>query len=124
MYNNAGNVMITQEEAIRYYAMGNDWINVAIAVNIARETGYPISNVLADLRSGQTWEMVALTYGVAPSKAFNISCYPFPQKSIYSVSIQEKNLQKLAQYQSSTSVAGPSPIMIPGVPSEGKIPVY
>lgn len=124
MYNNAGNVMITQEEALRYYAMGNDWTSVAIAVNIARETGYPISQVLSDLRSGQTWEMVALTYGVPASKAFDVSCYPFPQRSIYSASMQAKNMERLARYQSSTSVAGPSPIMMPGVPSEGKSPVY
>lgn len=112
-----GNVLLTQEEAFRYYARGNDWINVAIAANISRATGYPIDQILTDLRSGTVWEAVALMYGVDCHVAFDVSCYPFPRVSVYSQSAEQKNLDRIAPYQSvpfAAPAAPGAPVAQPG----------
>ncbi|MCL5105019.1 MAG: hypothetical protein M1133_13020 [Armatimonadetes bacterium] len=127
IFDKNGNVLLTQDEALRYYAMGNDWLNVAIASNIARETGYPIRLILQDLRwSGSTWEQVAMEYAVAPNRAFNVCDYPFPHKSIYSQSTQDANMRRIERYQVSTTTPGPTPLYSPGatpLPSPSP-PVY
>ena len=124
-YNRAGNVLLTEDEVFRLYARGNDWTSVAIAANIARETGYPVEQVLTDLRSGVTWEQVAIMYAVPPARAFNLSNYPFPRKSIYSASTEERNLRRIQQYQSVTYV--PAPVVgtssVPAVSGAGGAPV-
>lgn len=116
IYDKSGNVLLTQDEALRYYSMGNDWLNVAIAANIARETGYPIRQILMDLRSGPTWEQVALDYSVAPNRAFNVADYPFPHKTVYSQKMEEENMARIRQYQVSSYGPGPTPISTPGSP--------
>lgn len=109
-----GNVLLTEQEALTYYARGNDWINVAIAANISRLTGYPIDQVLTDLRSGAVWEQVALMYGVDCHQAFDVSCYPFPRVTVYSQGAEQKNLDKIAPYQSVPFATPAAPAPQPG----------
>jgi hypothetical protein len=108
MYNKTGNVLLTQAEAFRYYAMGYDWMDVALAANIAMETGYPIGHTLMDIRRGVLYEEIALTQGVPYNRAFNFTCYPFQRQSKYSPSVQEKNMNKFARYQVATECPGTS----------------
>jgi len=116
-YDRAGNPLLTEDEVNRYYARGNDWTTVAIAANIARETGYPMDQVMIDLRSGLTWEQVAVMYAVPPSRAFNLSTYPFPRKSIYSASTEAKNLKRIEYCQTTICVPAPPPCPTPAVPA-------
>jgi hypothetical protein len=105
IYNKTGNVLLTRAEAFRYYAMGYDWMDVALATNIAMETGYPIGHTLMDIRRGVLYEEIAVMQGVPYNVAFNFTCYPFTRQSKYGASIQEKNMSKFARYQ----VAGECP---------------
>lgn len=125
MYDNVGNVMLTEDQATRFYRMGYDWTDVAIAANISRETGVPIRQVLSEIRpGGKTWPAVASDYGVVPSTAFNISGYPFPHVSIYSQSMQEANMRQIEQYQTGATTVVPQPTGTPPtMPSGGTQPV-
>lgn len=116
MYNRAGNVLLTQDEVFRYYAKGYDWTEVAIAANIARETGYPVDQVLRDMRSGMVWPQVAFYYGVSPNTAFDVCAYPFPRRSIYSASTEARNLQRIARYQTTPIAPGAAPLYTPTQP--------
>ena len=61
-------------------------------------------------------------YAVPPSRAFNLSNYPFPRNSIYSASTEERNLRRIQQYQTLTYVPAPvvvSPSSIPAAPTTG-----
>lgn len=116
-YDRAGNVLLTEDEVYRYYARGNDWTSVAIAANIARATGYPIDLVLTHLRSGLTWEQVAMTYAVPPSVAFNLSTYPFARRSIYSASTEARNLKRIEYCQTMICVPAPPVFPTPSMPA-------
>lgn len=117
MYNKTGNVLLTRAEAFRYYAMGYDWMDVALAANIAMETGYPIGHTLMDIRRGVLYEEIAVMQGVPYNVAFNFCCYPFPRQSIYSTGIQEKNMNKFARYQVAGPCTGASPSPMITVPA-------
>lgn len=95
----SGHIMLTLDQANDLYASGNDWLNVAVAVNIARYTGYPIRQILTDLKSLNTWQQVIVYYGVTAKMAFNVADYPFPRRSIYSASVDNEHQRMIVQYQ-------------------------
>lgn len=123
MYNRGGNVLLTQDEVMRFYSKGYDWTEVAIAANIARETGYPVEQVLRDMRSGMVWQQVAQYYGVSPNTAFDVCAYPFPRTSIYSPAMEARNLQQIARYQT-TPIAGAGPLYTPVQPAGTTQPIF
>lgn len=119
MYDNRGNVLLTQDQALRLYRSGYDWLDVAIAANITRETGVPIDTVLMQLRSGNTWEGIASDYGVPADVALNVADYPFPRVSIYSESKQAANMERIQKYQKPSGMVygttvTPSGMVCPG----------
>ena len=99
MYNNMGNVMLTQDQVNYLYRSGYDWLDVAIAANISRETGYPIQDVLMQMKTGSTWEGIAQYYGVPPEIALNVANYPFPCVSCKSQSAQADIMNRIQKYQ-------------------------
>jgi hypothetical protein len=110
IYTKTGNVLLTRDDALRYYAMGYDWMDVALATNVALQTGHPILVTLMDIRRGITYEDVARMQGVPFDVAFNFTNYPFPRRSIYSASVEAKNIEKFAKYQVATQ-PGYTPMM-------------
>lgn len=94
-----GNVILNNDQAAQLYAGGNDWLDVAIATNIMRYTGYPIRQILSDLKSLGTWQQTLVYYGVTENYAYNVADYPFPRKSIYSVGEDAKHNEAIAKYQ-------------------------
>ncbi|MHB9037933.1 MAG: hypothetical protein ACYC64_14845 [Armatimonadota bacterium] len=116
IYSKTGNVLLTRDDARRYYWMGYDWMDVALATNIAMETGYPILTTLMDVRRGVTYEEIARMQGVPYEVAFNFVNYPFPRTSVYSAKINALNIQKYAKWQMATTANGLSPmITLPGL---------
>lgn len=105
----SGNIIMTEDMAERWYKRGYDWIDVAIATNIAMNTGYPVGQVLLLLNSGRTWRELAAWFSVCPEVAFNVCSWPFPHRSIYSQSAEAKNLKMIEQYQVATQMAGAGP---------------
>ncbi len=95
----AGNIILTLDEANQLYASGYDWLDVAVATNIRRYTGYPIRQVLIDMKGLGTWNNVLIYYGVPADVAFNVADYPFPRRSIYSASVDAANQQTIARWQ-------------------------
>lgn len=95
----SGNVMLTSAQAERLYNDGNDWLDVAIAVNVARETGYPLREVLTQLRSQGTWQQTLLLFGVSAEDAYNVADYPFVRTSIYTVGVDAQHQNAICKYQ-------------------------
>ncbi|MCE5198821.1 MAG: hypothetical protein ABFD54_05265 [Armatimonadota bacterium] len=108
MYDYNGNVLLTWDEVQRYYAQGYDWMDIAVAANISRESGYPISMALMDIQRGVTWRELAMRQAVPPSRAFNLSTFPFPRRSTYSDSAQEQRMQTIERYQVPVSTNVPA----------------
>jgi len=94
-----GNVVLNYDQVIDLYAQGYDWLDVAIAARIAMLTGYPVTQVLTDLKSLGTWQLTLAYYAVDAADAYNVADYPFPRRSIYSVGVDATHMQKLAKYQ-------------------------
>lgn len=95
----AGNIIMTLDRANDFYANGYDWLDVAVALNISRYTGYPMRQVLTDMKSLGTWQNVIAYYGVPANVAYNVADYPFPRRSIYSASTDGQNQRMIAKYQ-------------------------
>lgn len=113
MYDYSGNIILTTDEVNRYYKSGFDWLDVAIAANISRETGYPINTILQQMQTGMTWDQVIRMYGVSPDTAYNVCDYPFERKSRYSESRQAENMRCIQKYQVPRSGTGPCPSPCP-----------
>jgi len=94
-----GNVILNYDQVIDLYAEGNDWLDVAIAARISMLVGYPVRQILTDRRSLGTWQLTLAYYGVSPAQAYNVADYPFARRSIYSVGVDAKHMQMIAQYQ-------------------------
>gem|GEM_PF-1006514 len=99
IYDIRGRIILSQDQALNYYANGYDWLDVAVAANIARYTGMPIFQVLTDMRGMGSWWNLIYEYSVPPSVAFNVADYPFPQNSIYSSKVAEANMKAIQKYQ-------------------------
>lgn len=95
----SGNIIMTIDMVNDLYASGYDWLDVAVALNIRRYTGYPVRQVLSDMKSLGTWQNVLIYYGVPPDVAYNVADYPFPRRSIYSSAVDGSNMQRIARYQ-------------------------
>jgi hypothetical protein len=117
IYGPTGNVLLTADEAYRYYRMGYDWMDVALAVNIASQTGYPVGTTLMDIRRGVTYEEIAIMQAVPFNVAFNFTCYPFVRQSIYSANVEQKNIDKFAKYQVPGTCPGLAPMPRVALPS-------
>ena len=104
IYDDDCNVLLTLDQALWLYRTGHDWLDVAVAANIAGVTGYPISLILELARTGGTWRTLIQKFGVGPDTAFNVTNYPFPQRSIYSERTNQANLRTIAQYQKPASL--------------------
>ncbi len=99
VYDRMGNIILTEDDAIRYYSMGFDWVDVAVASNISRETGIPVSRVLSEMRTTPlTPNDVIDRYGISPEVAFNIEGYPFPRMT-RSESMTERKFRAIERYQ-------------------------
>lgn len=94
-----GNLLLNYDQAMQLYVEGHDWLDVAIAINVTRYTGYPIRQVLTDLKSLGTWQQNLVYYGVPEDYAYNVADYPFPRRSIYSLSEDAKHVQMICKYQ-------------------------
>lgn len=94
-----GNIIMTLDQANDLYASGYDWLDVAVALNIRRWTGYPVKQVLIDMKSQRTWQNLIVYYGVPPDIAFNVADYPFPRRTIYSASADANHQRLIAKYQ-------------------------
>ncbi len=99
MCDGSGNIILTLDEVNQLYASGYDWLDVAVAANIRRYTGYPIRQVLIDLKSQGTWNNTLIYYGVPADVAFNVADYPFPRRSIYSASADASNQRVISRWQ-------------------------
>jgi len=75
-----GNPVLTRYDAKRLERMGYDWQSIAIAANIAAQTGASVSSVLAWIDRGYTWPQVARIYGVNPKRVMDVSRYPFARE--------------------------------------------
>lgn len=95
----SGNVLLTYDQVVLLYADGHDWLDVAIAVNVMRYTGYPIREVLVQLKSLGTWQQTLLYLGVPENEAYNVADYPFVRRSIYSVGVDAAHLNAICKYQ-------------------------
>lgn len=95
----SGNVLLNYAQVMDLYANGNDWLDVAIAANVARETGYPIREVLTQLKSLGTWQQTLLLFGVSEDTAYNVADYPFPRRSIYTVGVDAQHQNAICKYQ-------------------------
>jgi hypothetical protein len=94
-----GNVVLNYDQVMDLYAEGRDWLDVAIAARISMICGYPIKQILTDLKSFGTWQRTLPYYAVDASQAYNVADYPFPRRSIYSVGVDAQHMQMLAKYQ-------------------------
>jgi len=99
MYDWSGNMLLDAQMVHRLYCAGYDWLDVAIAANFARDTGYPIDWVLAQTRNGMVWDVMIRTNGLDRNRIYNVTSFPFERKSIYSQSMQDSNHRKIAQFQ-------------------------
>ncbi len=99
IYNQDGQIVLTLDQALWYYKRGYDWLDVAVAANIASVTGYPISFILQLSKTGATWQDLIYKFGVGPDTAFNVCNYPFPRRTIYSERVNQMNMNAIAQYQ-------------------------
>jgi hypothetical protein len=97
--NGSGRVILTYDQVVELYSEGYDWLDVAIATRVAVITGYPIRQVLTDLKSFGTWQLTLSDYGVTQSQAFNVADYPFSRRSIYSEGVDSQHTQMIAKYQ-------------------------
>ncbi len=95
----SGNVLLNYAQVMNLYANGNDWLDVAIAANVAREAGYPIREVLTQLKSLGTWQQTLLLFGVSEATAYNVADYPFPRTSIYTVGVDAQHQNAICKYQ-------------------------
>lgn len=105
----AGNIIMTLDQANDLYASGYDWLDVAVALNIRRWTGYPVKQVLIDLKSQRTWQNTIIYYGVPADVAYNVCGYPFPRRTIYGASADGEHQRMIARYQK----AGAYPVCPP-----------
>jgi hypothetical protein len=94
-----GRVVLNYDQVIDLYSEGYDWLDVAIAARISMISGYPIRQILTDLKSLGTWQLTLPYYAVTAAQAYNVADYPFPRRSIYSVGADAKHMQMLAKYQ-------------------------
>ena len=118
IYDNRGNVLLTQDQVNYLYRSGYDWLDVAIAANISMSTGYPVQEVLMQMKTGNTWEGIAQYYGVPPEIALNVANYPFPRVSSKSQSSQADIMNRIQKYQKPYGPMGgtitPSGMVCPG----------
>lgn len=75
--NQYGNVVLTEADARRLACEGYPCEDIAIANNIAIETGASVREVLAWTDRGLTWLQISMYYGVDYNQVKNISGYPF-----------------------------------------------
>lgn len=94
-----GRVVLNYDQVIDLYAAGYDWLDVAIAARISMISGYPVTQILTDLKGLGTWQLVLPIYAVYENQAYNVADYPFARRSIYSVGVDAKHMQMLAKYQ-------------------------
>jgi len=99
LYGKNCNILLHEDEVNRLYAAGFDWLDVAVAANIARETGLPIPLLLNRARNGRLWSTIALETAVPYSTAFNVTNYPFARACRYPRAWQEYNMRQIAKYQ-------------------------
>lgn len=96
MYDDNGNVLLTRDEVNQLYRRGFDWLDVAIAANISKQTGFPVSQILRMSRSkNTTWPILVFYFGADPCTAFDVACYPFERRSIYGCNGSDRNLQRI-----------------------------
>ena len=94
-----GNILLNEYQAERFYVQGNDWLDVAIAANISKATGVPMSELLVQVRAGILWDTMVTRLGIDPKVAYNVTAYPFAHTSIYSEKLQKYNMAKIQKYQ-------------------------
>lgn len=125
IFDESGNIILTQSMAFQLYASGYDWMDVAIAANIARNSRVPIREVLTELNTGQTWPQIVSSYGMAPECAFNVCDYPFPRRSIFSASVEAANLRAIQAWQPCAQPCAPcvpAPVCPPPCPAPAPCP--
>lgn len=76
-----GNPVLTRFDAERMSRLGYSWQNIAVAANVAAETGASVRDVLSWTDRGYTWQQVAREYGLDPDDIMNVSQYPFARES-------------------------------------------
>jgi hypothetical protein len=110
MYDCRGNILLSYDMATNLYSRGFDWMDVAIAANVSKNSGIPIENPLERVRQGALWDRLLIRYGVAPALAYNVCDYPFPRTSVYSKSVQQLRWNRIEAYQgpASSLTMGPS----------------
>lgn len=123
IYDRAGNVLLTADEANRYCKMGYDWMDIAVATNISRDTGVPVNMILQEMRTGAlTWDTITQRYSVSLDSALNIEGYPFDRCSSLSPGVQERRMKQIQRYQRApggyytTRYQGTSSVMQTGSP--------
>ena len=94
-----GRVVLNYDQVFDLYSEGHDWLDVAVAARISMISGYPVRQVLTDLKSFGTWQLTLPYYAVTAAQAYNVADYPFPRRSTYSAGADAKHVQMLAKYQ-------------------------
>ena len=110
IFDMSGNPLLAEDQANTLYMMGNDWLDVAIATNMSKYSGIPITFFLSRIKSGASWANIVARIGVPPKLAFNVAGYPFTQHSIYSQSMQQRRMDMICKYQDTSS---PQPCTAP-----------
>ncbi len=121
MYDSHGNPVLTWDQAQRFYKMGYDWLDVAVAANFQEATAIPVQYWLMRIRQGSLWPNLAYEWGVPFAAAFDVSAYPFPRTSVFPSSTEEMRIAQIQSYQQKKQEVSPStlgpPMMMPNPPS-------
>ena len=112
VYDFNGNPLLTENDANMLYMRGNDWLDVAIATNMSKYSGIPITFFLSRIKSGASWASIVARIGVPPKLAFNVAGYPFGHYSIYSQSMQDKRMDRICKFQDTNSLQPCAPPML------------
>jgi uncharacterized protein (DUF433 family) len=72
-----GNPVLTRYEAERLMRLGYDWEVIAIAANVAAESGHTVREVLSYIDRGYTWNQIAMEFSVDRDDIMDVSKYPF-----------------------------------------------
>lgn len=76
-----GNIVLTAYDDARLKMRGYSWQDIAIAANIAAQTGLTVDDVLTYTGTGTTWPQIALRFGLNADDVVDTTMYPFPRSS-------------------------------------------
>jgi hypothetical protein len=113
----SGLPVVTQQSWCQFRARGYAWTAVAVAANIAAETGESVESLIRMVRiQGRLWADIASERGLSPCKMMDVSEWPFDRNNNSLSRQEERQLESKQGKWPCAPEAGPCPAPCPPAP--------